>query len=178
MRRIASLIVTLALAGAALAQEAPPEEPAWKPFQEFGFALGSSSGTAESGGRVGGTVSRFSFEMNGNFLLHRVSTIFPAQEGKPEEALELLGYCAYDREARKYTATYYFSTGLMGFFDVEFQQDGSVRFTSTRLVNYDPGARARIVVTKKGEAGHDVALELASAGKEFSPYFSAKLTKK
>src|SRR5438477_11652655 len=36
---------------------------AWKPFQEFGFLTGAWSGTAESGSRVGGRVSRWSLEM-------------------------------------------------------------------------------------------------------------------
>lgn len=179
-RLLGSLLVALGLAGAAAAQEAPAPAPApaWKPFQEFGFVLGSTSGTADSSGRIGGAVSRWSAEMNGNFLVHRVNTIFPAQEGKPEESLELVGWYHYDRDARKYAATYYFSTGIVGTFDLEVLQDGSLRLVTSRVANYDPGARARLLVTKKADGGHDLELALAPAGKDFVPYFTAKLTKK
>ncbi len=176
MRRIAGLLVVLALSGTARAQEAPA--PAWKPFQEFGFVLGSFSGTADSSGRIGGTVTRWSTEMNGNFLVHRVNTIFPAQEGKPEESLELLGYYYYDREARKYFATYFFSTGLVGTFDVDFPQEGAIRATSSRLANYESGARARLVVTRRADGSHDLALDLAMQGKDFASYFTSRLSKK
>lgn len=180
MDRTLALLVMVALAGPAAAQEAAPAPatPAWKPFQEFGFVLGSYSGTVDSGGRVGGTVSRWSLEMNGNFLVHRVNMIIPAQEGKPEESLELLGTYAYDREARRYSASYYFSTGLAGIFDVEVLPDGSVRLVSSKLLNYDAGARARLVVTKKPDGSHDFSLDLALAGKEFAPYLTSHLTKK
>lgn len=180
-RTIASLLLILAFAVPAAAQEAPAAAapaPAWKPFQEFAFALGSYSGTADAAPRVGGAVSRWSMEMNGNFLVHRVNTIFPAQEGKPEESIELLGYYVYDREARKYAATYYFSTGLVGIFDVDFPQDGTLRLVSSRVVNFDPGARAQIVVTRKPDGAHDLALALAAPGKDFVPYFTSHLSKK
>lgn len=176
MNRILGLFVVFALAAPAHAQEAPA--PAWKPFQEFGFLVGSFSGTADSAGRIGGTVSRWSAEMNGNFLVHRVNTIFPAQEGKPEESIELLGYYHYDRDARKYFATYFFSTGLVGTFDVEFPSAGVLRATSSRLANYDQGARARLVVTSKPDGSHDLALDLAMQGKDFAPYFTSRLSRK
>ena len=38
--------------------------PAWRPFQELGFLMGSWSGAAESGARVGGRVARFSCPAN------------------------------------------------------------------------------------------------------------------
>lgn len=180
------LILALVLGMARLSAEAqapnatPPAAPeaAWKPFQEFAPIAGSWSGTADSAGRIGGTVARFTQEMGGNYLVHRVTTIFPAQAGKPEESIELLGYYAYDREKRKYVATYFFSTGVLGVFDVEFVATGVVRLVSRELLNYESGARSRLVFSRKSETEETLDFELALAGKDFVPYFSSKLIRK
>ncbi len=163
----------------ARAQEAA-EKPAaaWKPFQEFGFLTGSWSGTAESGSRVGGRVSRFGLEMGGNFLVHRGTTVFPAQAGSPEDASEEVGYYSYDRERRKYVATYFFSTGIVGQFDVEIPADGSLRLVSTSLLNYDTGARMRMTLGKKGDAELALSIEVAPSGKDFVTYVTSRMTKK
>jgi hypothetical protein len=182
MNRFLGLAVVLALGAPAFGQEAPAPAPvptpAWKLFQEFGFALGSYSGTADSSGRIGGVVSRWTIEMNGNFLVHRVNAIFPAQEGKPEEAIELLGYYNYDRDARKYSASYFFSTGLVGLFDVEFPSEGTLRLVSSRLANSDAGARARMVLAPRPDGAQELTLEMAGPGKEFANYFTCHLKKK
>ena len=68
------------------------------------FLVGSWSGSAESGARVGGRVARFAPEFTGNYLVHRGSTILTADDGK-EETIEEVGYFAYDREKRRYVAT-------------------------------------------------------------------------
>ncbi|MEO6324721.1 MAG: hypothetical protein ABIT01_06665 [Thermoanaerobaculia bacterium] len=164
-------------AQAPAAETAPAEAP-WKPFQEFGAVLGSWSGTADSAGRIGGTVGRWTQEMGGNFLVHHVNTIFPAQSGKPEEVIELVGYYAYDREKRKYVASYFFSTGILGIFDVEFSAAGAIRLVSRELLNYESGARSRLVMSRKSETEQTLDLELALPGKDFVPYFTSKLTRK
>jgi hypothetical protein len=184
MRRLAlALGFTLALmagrgAAQAPAAEAAPVEAPWKPFQEFGAEIGSWSGTAVSAGRIGGTVGRWTLEMSGNFLVHHVNTIFPAQSGKPEESIELVGYYAYDREKRKYVASYFFSTGILGVFDVEFSVTGTIRLVSRELLNYESGARSRLVLTRKSGTEQTLDLELALPGKDFVPYFTSKLTRK
>ncbi|MCM3875515.1 MAG: hypothetical protein NEA02_03765, partial [Thermoanaerobaculia bacterium] len=107
--------------------------PVWRPFQELGFLVGSWSGAAESGARLGGRVARFTPEFSGNYLVHRGSTILTADDGK-EETIEEVGYFAYDREKRRYVASYFFSTGISATFDVEVAPE-SVRLVSRELLN-------------------------------------------
>src|SRR5664279_2888008 len=63
--------------------------PAWQPFQELAFLVGSWSGSAESGARVGGRVARFTPEFTGNYLVHRGSTILTADVEIAPEGLRL-----------------------------------------------------------------------------------------
>lgn len=183
MKRSITLIAAVAFATLApvlpaAAQAPAPAAPAsWKPFQELSFLVGSWSGTAESGGRVGGRVVRFSMEMGGNYLVARGSTIFAAQAGKAEETIEEVGYVAYDRERRVYVAHYYFSNGIAGTFDVETSADG-VKLGSTSLLNYETGAKARMAFRKNGDTEILDTFDLAPGGKDFVPFLAAKLTKK
>jgi len=172
------LLVLVLTAGPAGAQAPTASVPAWRPFGEFAFLLGSWSGTTSSGGRIGGRVVRFTMEMNGTVLVERGSTIFPAGDGKPEEAAEELGCVTYDREKRRYVATYYFSTGVSGPFDVEFAADGTVRMTSAALVNYEVGARSRITFTRRADGGLDTALDIAPPGRDFVAFQTSSLKKK
>jgi hypothetical protein len=165
----------------AAGQEAAPQEraaPAWKPFQEFGFLTGAWSGTAESGGRVGGRVSRWTLEMGGNYLVHRGTTLFPAQNNTPEDSTEEVGYVAYDRDRRKYVAWYFYSTGVAGFYDVDFPSEGVIRLVSSTLLNYDSGARTRLTITKKSESEVTYQLDVAPGGKEFVTFITSKLSRK
>jgi len=185
MRRsfLAALVVFLVsvtcVSTPSLAQEAA-EKPAaaWKPFQEFGFLTGSWSGTAESGSRIGGRVARFALEMGGNYLVQRGTTVLPAQAGAPEDSTEEVGYIFYDRDRRKYVATYFFSTGIVASCDVEIAADGVIRLVSTSLLNYDSGARMRLSIAKKSDAEMALTIDLASAGKDFTPYQTSRLSKK
>jgi hypothetical protein len=164
---------------AAPATAAAAAAPAWKPFQEFGFLLGSWSGTAEAGNRIGGRVARFSVEMGGNYLVHRGSTVFAAEDGKPEESIEEVGYYAYDREQRGYVASYFFSTGVFCVYDVIFLAAGnSVRLVSRELMNYDAGAKSRLLITRRGDTELQLSMEIAPPNKEFLPYLASRLTKK
>ena len=166
-------------AAPAPAAAAAPVAPAWKPFQEFGFLLGTWSGTAEAGKRIGGRVARFSVEMVGNYLVHRGSTVFAAEDGRPEESIEEVGYYAYDRERRGYVASYFFSTGVFCIYDVSFlAADNSVRLVSRELLNYDAGAKSRLLITRRGDAELQVSMEIAPPNKEFQPYLASRLTKK
>lgn len=167
-------LVTLAAFG----QEPAKPVPEWKPFQEFNFLLGSWSGTAESSGRIGGRVARFSMEMGGNYLVHRGNTIFAALKDRPEEAIEEIGYYYYDRDKRKYIAQYFYSTGLIGTYDVEFGADGTLRVLSSNLVNYGAGAKTRLSFKKTSDTEMSVQLDIALAGKDFVPFLSSKVTKK
>jgi hypothetical protein len=181
LRRSASLSA-LALfiglaAGPASAQESA-SGTAWKPFQEFGFLTGAWSGTAESGGRVGGRVSRFTTEMGGNYLVHRGTALFPAQKGQPEESTEETGYFAYDRERRRYVAFYFFSTGVSGTYDVDFPSEGVVRLQSTSQLNYESGARTRLTIARKSDTELSYQLEVATGGKDYVTFLSSKLTRK
>jgi hypothetical protein len=169
----------LALAIVALSGASAAQEPAtWKPFQEFGFLVGSWSGTADAAGRVGGRIVSFTQEMGDVVLLFRGKTILPAFEGKPEETNQEQGSIAYDGESRKYQATIYFSTGVWGIFDVDVAADGTIRLTASQLVNFEKGARSRITFAKKGDSELSVLLELAPAGKEFVPLSVSKLTRR
>jgi hypothetical protein len=170
---------TASPAGApAAAQVATPEAPAWRPFTEFAFLLGSWSGTATSGERIGGRIARFTMELDGSVLVERASTLFPAGDGKPEETDEEVGYVAYDRGKRAYVATYFFSTGVFGTFDVEILPGGAIRMFAASLGNYEAGARSRILFTPRADGGLDTAVAIAPAGKDFVAWRTSRLKRK
>lgn len=168
----------LLAAGPVRAQAPAPAAAAWRPFSEFAFLLGSWSGTATSGGRIGGRVVRFTMELNGNVLVERGSTIYPAGDGKPEETTEELGCITYDREKRRYVATWYFSTGVFGTWDVEIPAEGVLRMTAPALGNFEAGARARLAFSRRADGGLDTALDVALPGRDFAGLQSGSLKKK
>ncbi|MDL2717114.1 MAG: heme-binding beta-barrel domain-containing protein [Acidobacteriota bacterium] len=150
--------------------------PAWRPFQELGFLVGSWSGAAESGVRVGGRVARFTPEFSGNYLVHRGSTILTADDGK-EETIDEVGYFAYDREKRRYVASYFFSTGISATFDVEVAAE-SARLVSRELLNAEPGTKARMLFARKADGELSLSTDLAPPGKDFVPWLVSGLKKK
>jgi len=182
--RVALGILLVALASAPAdaqappATQAPPAAPSWKPFGEFAFLLGYWSGTATSGERIGGRIARFTMDLNGTFLVERGTTVFPAGDGMPEETVEEIGYVTYNREKRGYMATYFFSTGVYGMYDVEILPGGAIRMTAPSLGNYDPGARSRILFTPRADGGLDTAIEIAPAGKDYVAHRTSSLKKK
>lgn len=158
------------------APAAAAASPAWRPFQELAFLAGSWSGSAESGTRVGGRVARFTPEFTGNYLVHRGSTILTADDGK-EETIEEVGYFAYDREKRRYVASYFFSTGICATFDVEIAPEG-VRLVSRELLNAEAGTKARMLFSRKADGELILSMDLAPSGKEFVPFLTSTLRKK
>ena len=165
------------LLAAPFPQEASPAAaaPAWKPFQEFGFLLGNWTGIAESGKRIGGSVVQVGAEMEANYISFRGMRLFPEQDGRPEETVEETGSFFYDRDRRRYGAHLYFSSGVVGVFDVE-AGPGTLKLTSREMVNYE-GARSRITLSKTPE-GILYLLEFAPPGKEFVPLYSARLSRR
>ena len=160
----------------AAAGPTPAASPAWRPFQEFAFLVGSLSGSAESGARVGGRVAHFAPEFTGNYLVHRGSTILTADDGK-EETIEEVGYFAYDREKRRYVATYFFSTGISATFDVEIVPEG-VRLSSRELLNAEVGEKARMLFARKADGELLLSTDLAPPGKDFVPWLVSALKRK
>lgn len=158
------------------APAAAAASPAWRPFQEFTFLVGSWSGGAESGARIGGRVARFTPEFTGNYLVHRGSTILTADDGK-EETIEEVGYFAYDREKRRYVASYFFSTGISVLFDVEIAPE-AVRLASRELLNAEAGTKARMLFSRKSDGELVLSMDLAPAGKDFVPFLTSSLRKK
>ena len=163
-------------ATAAPARSTAAAAPAWRPFQEFAFLVGSWAGGAESGARVGGRVARFTPEFSGNYLVHRGSTTLTADDGK-EERIEEVGYFTYDREKRRYVASYFFSTGIMGSFDVEIAPEG-VRLVSRELLNAEAGTKARMLFSRKADGELALSMDLAPGGKDFVPFLTSSLRKK
>jgi THAP4-like, heme-binding beta-barrel domain len=157
---------------------APPAAtaPAWRPFQELGFLVGSWSGAADSGARMGGRVARFTPEFSGNYLVHRGSTTLTADDGK-EETIEEVGYFAYDRDKRRYVASYYFSTGIAGTFDVEVTPEGA-RLVSRELLNAEAGTKVRMTFGRKADGDLTLSMDLAPAGKDFVTFLTSSLKKK
>jgi hypothetical protein len=125
---------------------------------------------------VGGRVARFAPELSGSYLVHRGSTVLSADDGK-QETIEEVGYFAYDREKRRYVATYYFSTGISATFDVEIAPEG-VRLASRELVNAEAGTKARMLFSRKGEGELALSMDLAPSGKDFVPFLTSALRKK
>ncbi|MEO8586932.1 MAG: heme-binding beta-barrel domain-containing protein [Acidobacteriota bacterium] len=150
--------------------------PVWRPFLELGFLVGSWSGAAESGARVGGRVARFTLEFSGNYLVHRGSTILTADDGK-EETIDEVGYFAYDRERRRYVASYFFSTGISATFDVEVAAE-SARLVSRELLNAEPGTKARMLFARKADGELSLSTDLAPPGRDFVPWLASGLKKK
>ncbi|MFI5119264.1 MAG: heme-binding beta-barrel domain-containing protein [Thermoanaerobaculia bacterium] len=163
-------------AAAGPAPTAGAASPAWRPFQELTFLVGSWAGSAESGTRVGGRVAHFTPQFTGNYLVHRGSTILTADDGK-EETIEEVGYFTYDREKRRYVASYFFSTGISGTFDVEIAPEG-VRLTSRELLNAEAGAKARMLFTRNADGELSLSTDLAPPGREFVPWLVSALKKK
>jgi hypothetical protein len=163
-------------ATAAPATSSAADAPAWHPFQEFAFLVGSWSGGAESGARVGGCVARFTPEFSGNYLVHRGNTILTADDGR-EETIEEVGYFAYDREKRRYVASYFFSTGISATFDVQVAAEG-VRLTSRELLNAEAGTKARMLFVRKADGELALSMDLAPGGKDFVPFLTSTLRKK
>jgi len=177
----APVAVTPAPATAAPATAGPAPAPAaatppWRPFQELAFLVGSWSGSAESGARVGGRVARFTPEFTGNYLVHRGSTILTADDGT-EETIEEVGTFTYDREKRRYVATYFFSTGISATFDVEIAPDGA-RLTSREVLNAEAGTRMRMLFSRKSDGELALSMDLAPGGKDFLPFLTSSLRKK
>ncbi len=127
---------------------------------------------------MGGQVARFSLELAGTVFAERTTTVFPAEEGRPEETFDEVGYVSYDREKRRYVAAYYFSTGVFGSYDVEILPEGGIRMTAASLANYEAGARSRRLLARKADGSLDLSLDLAPSGKDFTPFLSGALKKK
>ena len=159
------------------AAAAPANAPAWKPFQEFAFLTGAWTGGATLGARFGGRVARFGTELGGVFFVLHGSTFLAADESGREETFEEEGWFAYDREKRRYVATWFFSNGVTGSFDVELLPDG-VRLTSRELVNYESGTRARLLFQRRPEGDVTMNVDLAAPGKDFVPWLVSALKKK
>jgi hypothetical protein len=142
------------------------------------FLSGSWTGGASLGTRFGGRVARFGPELLGAFYVLHGSTILAAEEGgRPEETLDEEAWFVYDREKRKYTATWFFSNGVSGTFDVELLSDG-LRLASRELVNYEAGTRARILLQKRPDGDVTMNVDLAAPGKDFLPWLVSALKKK
>jgi hypothetical protein len=158
--------------------QAAPAAGGWKVFQEFGPLVGSWSGTADQGGRIGGRSVTFSPEVDGAALVYRANTFYPATGERPEEKTQELAFITYDGGKRKYSALLVFSTKVWGTYDVEILADGTVQLVSRELVNVDAGARSRIVLTRKAAGELTEQVDVAPAGKDFVPLLGSKLTKK
>lgn len=181
MRRARALrllpALVLLLATTHVSAQAPPKSE-WKLFQEFSFLTGSWSGPAESGGRIGGRVVSFGLEVDGSTLAYRATTFYPAKDSQPESKSEEVAHIVYDGAKGKYVALVVFSTKAWGIYDGEVRPDGSILFTAREMANLEAGLRSRWTLSRNADGTVLEALDLAPAGKDFSPYLRATLTKK
>jgi hypothetical protein len=171
------LASVLLLSAAAASAQAPPAGE-WKVFQEFNFLMGSWSGPAQAGGRIGGRVVSFGLEVDGATLGYRATTYFPVKDNQPETRSEEVAKIVYDGAKGKYVALVVFSTKAWGIYDAEVRPDGSIRFTARELANLEAGLKSRWTLARKADGTVLEELDLAPPGKDFSPYLSATLTKK
>lgn len=174
--RFLPAVILLLFTAVAPAQAPPAAE--WKLFQEFSFLTGSWTGTAQSGGRVGGRVVSFGLEVDGAALGYRATTYFPAKDNQPETRTEEIAKIVYDGAKGKYVALVVFSTKAWGIYDAEVRPDGSIRFTARELANLEAGLRSRWTLARKADGTLLEELDVAPSGKDFSPYLSATLAKK
>lgn len=170
-------VIALLFSAAVASAQAPPAAE-WKVFQEFNFATGSWTGPAQSGGRVGGRVVSFGLEVDGATLGYRATTYFPVKDSLPEARSEEIAKIVYDSAKGKYVALVVFSTKAWGLYDAEVRPDGSIRFTAREMANLEAGLRSRWTLSRKADGTLQEDLDLAPAGKDFSTYLSATLTKK
>jgi hypothetical protein len=165
-------------AAAAPAASPTPAPPAWKPFQEFAFLSGAWAGSATVGTRVGGRVARFGPEIGGAFFVEHASTILAAEEGgRPEETLDEQGLLSYDREKRRYVATWFFSNGVSAVLDVELLPDG-FRLVSREVVNYESGTRMRILFQRQPAGDVAMSVDLAGPGRDFTSWLVSGMKKR
>ncbi len=174
--RCLSVVALLSSAVVASAQAPPAAD--WKVVQECNFATGSWTGPAQSGGRVGGRVVSFGLEVDGATLGYRATTYFPVKDSLPEARSEEIAKIVYDSAKGKYVALVIFSTKAWGLYDAEVRPDGSIRFTAREMANLEAGLRSRWTLSRKADGTLQEDLDLAPAGKDFSTYLSATLTKK
>lgn len=170
-------VLVLLLATTDLLAQAPAAGE-WKLFQEFSFLIGSWSGSAESGGRIGGRVVSFGLEVDGATLAYRATTFYPVKDSQPEAKSEEVAHIVYDGAKGKYVALVVFSTKAWGIFDAEIRPDGSIRFTSREMANLEAGVKSRWTLARKPDGALAEDLEVALPGKDFAPYVKATLTKK
>jgi hypothetical protein len=174
--RFLSAVLLLLSAAGASAQAPPATE--WKLFQEFNFLIGSWTGPAQSGGRIGGRVVSFGLEVDGATLGYRATTYYPARDTQPEARSEEAAKIVYDGAKGKYVALVVFSTKAWGIYDAEVRPDGSIRFTAREMANLEAGLKSRWTLSRKDDGTLLEELDLAPPGKDFSAYLSATLTKK
>jgi len=155
-----------------------PTAGEWKLFQEFNFVAGSWSGSAESGGRIGGRVVTVGPEVDGATLRYRATTYYPAKDNLPESRSEEIAHIVYDGAKGKYAALFVFSTKAWGIFDVDFRPDGSIVFVSREMSNLEAGTRSRWTLLKKADGSVGETLEVAPPARDFVTFLSATLTKK
>ena len=155
-----------------------PSAGEWKLFQEFNFLTGSLSGSAESGGRIGGRVVSLGPEVSGSTLAYRATTFYPVKDNLPEARSEEIAHIVYDSARGKYVALVVFSTKAWGLYDAEVRSDGSILFTSREIGNLDAGTRSRWSLSRRPDGTILEELDLAPPGKDFVPYLKATLTKK
>ena len=179
--RIARALLLPALVALLAAHGASAQAPAgseWKVFQEFGFLTGSWSGSAESGGRIGGRVVTFGLEVEGATLAYRATTYYPVKDDLPESRSEEVARIVYDGAKGKYVALVAYSTKVWGIYDAEIRPDGSILFTSREMANLEAGTRSRWVLSRKDDGTLQELLEVAPPGKDLVPYLTATLAKK
>jgi hypothetical protein len=163
---------------AAPASAQAPAAGEWKVFQEFNFLMGSWSGPAESGGRVGGRVVSFGLEVDGATLGYRATTYYPVKDSLPETRSEEIAKIVYDGAKGKYLALVVFSTKAWGVFDAEVRPDGSIRFTSREAANLEAGTKLRWTLTRRSDGTVLEELDVALPGRDFAPFLSTPLAKK
>ena len=166
------------LLGASTAAAQAPPAAEWKLFQEFGFLTGSWSGSAESGGRIGGRVVTLATEVDGAMLRYRATTYYPVKDTLPESRSEEIGHIVYDSARGKYVALVVFSTKVWGVYDAEVRPDGSIVFLSREMANLEGGTRSRWTLLRKADGSVAETLEVAPPSRDFVPFLAATLTKK
>ena len=181
MRRARVLLLFPALVLLLATADASAQAPAageWKLFQEFNFLMGSWSGPAESGGRIGGRVVTFGTEVDGATLTYRATTYYPVKDNLPELKSEETAHIVYDGAKGKYVALVVFSTKAWGIFDAEVRADGSIRFTSREMANLEAGVKSRWSLTRRPDGTLAEDLDVALPGKDFASFVKSTLTKK
>jgi hypothetical protein len=161
--------------GPAIEAQAPTPDP----FARVAFLVGKWEGTSE--GQPGKGIVRREYvrALNDRFIRVSNRSEYPVQEQNPKgEIHEDQGYISFDRSRKRLVLRQFHVEGFVNQYVEEPGPSASpIVFTSEAIENIPPGWQARETYVAHGPDEFEETFELAEAGKPFTVYSRARLTR-